>query len=64
MRVNLNLTLPEYMLFKKRFPILKDEYGAYYFQTENPYISNGFGLCIGLPVELEQYVIYDDEDSE
>jgi hypothetical protein len=64
MRVNLNLTLPEYLLLKKRFPILKDKDGAYYFQTENPYISNGFGLCIGLPVELEQYVIYDDEDSE
>jgi hypothetical protein len=63
MRVDLDLTLLEYMLLKKKFPILKDG-EKYYFETQNPYISNGFGLCIGLPVELEKYVIYDDGDSE
>ena len=63
MRVNLDLTLPEYMRYKKKYPILKDENG-YYFETSNPYISNGFGLCIGLPQELAEYVVYDDEDSE
>ena len=61
MRVDLDLTLPEYMLLKKRFPILKDETG-YYFETSHPYINNGFGLCIGLPPELEEYVIYDDSE--
>jgi hypothetical protein len=63
MRVDLDLTLLEYMLLKKKFPILKDG-EKYYFETSNPYINNGFGLCVGLPVELEKYVIYDDEDSE
>ncbi len=63
MRISLDLTLPEYMRFKKKYPVLKDEEG-YYFETRNPYVSNGFGLCIGLPTELEEYVIYDDEDSE
>jgi hypothetical protein len=63
MRVDLDLTLPEYMRFKKKYPVLKDETG-YYFETSNPYINNGFGLCIGLPPELEEYVIYDDEASE
>jgi hypothetical protein len=63
MRVNLDLTLPEYMRYKLKYPILKDEEG-YYFETSNPYISNGFGLCIGLPQELNEYVVYDDEDSE
>jgi hypothetical protein len=64
MRVDLDLTLPEYMLLKKRYPILREGDDRYYFETSNPYINNGFGLCIGLPVELEKYVIYDDEDSE
>ena len=63
MRVNLDLTLPEYCRYKLKFPILKDKDG-YYFETSNPYISNGFGLCLGLPQELEPYVVYDDEDSE
>ena len=65
MRVDLDLTFPEYFFLKKKYPILKDEKG-YYFQTQNPYISNGFGLCVGLPVELEKYIIYkeDEEDSE
>jgi len=61
MRVNLDLTEPEYLRFKKRYPVLKDKDG-YYFITENPYISNDFGLCIGLPDELDVYVI--EEDSE
>ena len=64
MRIDLDLREIEYMLLKKKFPILKDKDDKYYFETSNPYISNGFGLCIGLPVELEKYVIYDDEDSE
>ena len=64
MRIDLDLTLPEYMFLKKKYPILKDGDDKYYFETRNPYISNGFGLCIGLPVELEKYVIYNDEDSE
>ena len=62
MRIDLDLTLPEYMLLKKKFPILKDEKG-YYFETQNPYINNGFGLSIGLPVELEEYVIYDEDEA-
>lgn len=61
MLIKLDLTYPEYLRFKKKFPVLKDEKG-YSFETKNPYISNGFGLCIGLPVELEDYVI--SEDSE
>ena len=63
MKIKLDLTLPEYMRYKKKYPILKNEDG-YYFETQNPYVSNGFGLCIGLPPELNDYVIYDDEDSE
>ena len=62
MVIYLDLTLPEYMRFKKKYPVLKDEDGAYYFETKNPCISNGFGLSIGLPPELEPYVI--NEDSE
>jgi hypothetical protein len=61
MRVDLDLREIEYMLLKKKYPVLKDEKG-YYFETSNPYISNGFGLCIGLPPELEKYVIYDDSE--
>ena len=61
MLIRLDLTLPEYMRYKKKFPVLQDENG-YYFETKNPYISNGFGLCIGLPQELEEYVIYDDSE--
>jgi hypothetical protein len=63
MRVDLDLTLLEYMLFKKKYPILKDK-DRYYFETSNPYISNGFGLCVGLPVELEKYILYDEEEDE
>jgi hypothetical protein len=61
MRFNLDLTEPEYMRFKKRYPVLKDNEG-YYFETANPYIDNGFGLRIGLPDELEEYVIYEDSE--
>lgn len=64
MRINLNLREVEYLIFKKRFPILKDKDGGYYFESSNPYVTNGFGLSIGLPRELEEFVIYDDEDSE
>ena len=60
MIIYLDLTLPEYMRFKKKYPVLKDKDG-YYFETKNPYISNGFGLCIGLPEELESYVIPDED---
>lgn len=61
MKILLDFTEPEYMRYKKKYPVLKDEDG-YYFETQNPYISNGFGLCIGLPPELEPYVIYDDSE--
>lgn len=61
MKISLDLTLPEYMRFKKKYPVLKDEDG-YYFETRNPYVSNGFGLMIGLPAELEEYVIYEDSE--
>jgi hypothetical protein len=63
MRIDLDLTLPEYMLFKKKYPVLKDDKG-YYFETQNPYIEKGFGIAIGLPVELEKYVIYNEGDEE
>jgi hypothetical protein len=63
MRIDLDLTHPEYMLLKKKYPVLKDDKG-YYFETRNPYISNDFGLCIGLPVELEKYIIYNEGDEE
>ena len=62
MVIRLDLTEPEYMRFKRKFPVLKDKDGTYYFETKNPYVSNGFGLSIGLPPELEPYVI--NEDSE
>ena len=61
MRVNLDLTEPEYMRYKRRYPVLKDKDG-YYFLTHNPYIDNGFGLRVGLPDELEEYVIYEDDE--
>lgn len=61
MKILLDLTYPEYMRFKKKYPVLKDK-DEYYFETQNPYISNGFGLCIGLPDELEPYVISDDSE--
>jgi len=61
MKISLDLTHPEYMRYKKKYPIQKDEEG-YYFESQNPYVSNGFGLCIGLPAELEEYVIYEDSE--
>lgn len=61
MKILLDFTEPEYMRYKKKYPVFKDEDG-YYFETQNPYISNGFGLCIGLPPELEPYVIYDESE--
>jgi hypothetical protein len=57
MRIDLDLTPPEYIKYKRKYPVLKDENGMYYFETKNPYVSNGIGLCIGLPEELEVYVI-------
>lgn len=56
MRINLDLSETEYLRYKKRYPVLKDKDG-YYFLTQNPYVSNEFGLCIGLPEELEVYII-------
>ena len=64
MRIDLDLTLPEYLLLKRKYPILKEADDKYYFETQNPYIINGLGLCIGLPTELEKYILYDEEDSE
>lgn len=60
MRINLDLTYPEYLKFKKRYPVLKDNEG-FYFLTHNPYISNDFGLQIGLPEELQEYIIEEEE---
>ena len=62
MRIDLDLTEPEYMRLKKKYPILKDENGMYYFETANPYIDKGFGLRIGLPDELEEYVLYENSE--
>ena len=61
MKISLDLTETEYNRYKRKYPVLKNEDG-YYFETKNPYISNGFGLCIGLPQELEPYVIYEDSE--
>lgn len=61
MKISLDLTETEYNRYKRKYPVLKNEDG-YYFETQNPYISNGFGLCIGLPQELEPYVIYEDSE--
>ena len=61
MIIRLDLTETEYNRYKRKYPVLKDDEG-YYFETKNPYISNGFGLCIGLPKELEPYVIYEDSE--
>lgn len=61
MRINLDLTEPEYMRFKRKYPVLKDKEG-YYFETQKPYLGLGVGLCIGLPDELDAYVINDDNE--
>jgi hypothetical protein len=56
MRIDLDLTEEEFQRYKRKYPILKDENGAgYYFETQNPYIE--FGIKVGLPEELEVYVI-------
>lgn len=66
MIVYLDLTETEYRRFKQKYPVLKDTSSdtpsEYYFETKNPYVSNGFGLCIGLPEELDPYVIYEDSE--
>ena len=55
MRIDLDLTEAEFQRYKKKYPVLKDENGAYYFETQNPYLE--YGLKVGLPEELEVYVI-------
>jgi hypothetical protein len=66
MKVSLDLTEVEFQRYKQKYPIKKnisnDTPSQYYFETTNPYINNGFGLCIGLPAELEEYVIYEDSE--
>jgi hypothetical protein len=61
MVIYLDLTEVEYLRYKRKYPVLKcisnDTPSQYYFETRNPYVSNGIGLCIGLPEELEVYVI-------
>ena len=57
MIIYLDLTEEEYKRYKRKYPVLKDENGMYFFETKNPYVSNGIGLCIGLPEELEVYEI-------
>lgn len=58
MIIRLDLTETEYQRYKRKYPVLKNKDG-YYFETKNPYISNG--LNIGLPEELEPYVIRDED---
>lgn len=64
MIIYLDLTETEYKRFKLKYPVLKDVFNdkpsQYYFETKNPYISTNFGLSIGLPEELDAYVISDD----
>jgi hypothetical protein len=55
MRIELDLTEVEYIKYKRKYPVLKDLNGVYYFETLNPYIE--YGLKVGLPEELEVYVI-------
>jgi hypothetical protein len=55
MRIELDLTEVEYIKYKKKYPVLKDLNGVYYFETQNPYIE--YGLKVGLPEELEVYAI-------
>jgi hypothetical protein len=55
MRIELDLTPTEYIKYKRKYPILKDGDGVYYFETQNPYIE--YGIKVGLPEELEVYVI-------
>jgi hypothetical protein len=57
MIIYLDLTETEYVKYKRKYPVLKDENGLYYFETQNPYISKGIGLCVGLPAELYIYEI-------
>jgi hypothetical protein len=55
MRIELDLSEMEYIKYKRKYPVLKDLNGVYYFETQNPYIE--YGLKVGLPEELEVYVI-------
>jgi hypothetical protein len=55
MRIELDLSETEYIKYKKKYPVLKDLNGVYYFETQNPYIE--YGLKVGLPEELNIYVI-------
>jgi hypothetical protein len=55
MRIELDLTPTEYIKYKQKYPVLKDGNGVYYFETQNPYIE--YGIKVGLPEELEVYVI-------
>lgn len=55
MRIELDLTPTEYIKYKRKYPILKDEDGMIFFETQNPYIE--YGIKVGLPEELEVYVI-------
>lgn len=66
MIIYLDLTEPEYRRFKLKYPVLKDTRpdnpSLYYFETQNPYICNRVGLCIGLPEELDPYIISNDNE--
>jgi hypothetical protein len=55
MRIELDLTPTEYIKYKRKYPVLKDGDGVYFFETQNPYIE--YGIKVGLPEELEVYVI-------
>lgn len=64
MIIYLDLTETEYQRYKRKYPVLKNinanKPSQYYFETKNPYICGGVGLSIGLPDELDDYVINDD----
>jgi hypothetical protein len=59
MIIYLDLTEEEFQRYKRKYPVLKsvsnDTPPRYFFETQNPYIE--FGLKVGLPEELEIYVI-------
>jgi hypothetical protein len=54
MLLYLDLTYPEYVKYKKKYPIRCDKEG-YYFEENTPYFLMG-EMTTGLPEELETYI--------